>query len=108
VPSSGASRPARRRSSVDLPAPLGPTRPTRSPARRLSDRSVNSGRGPKLLVSPLATRAAPSVWCKPRPTIDLEGRGFLLDISVTAPLLQLGPPRGPPPTPPPPSPASPG
>ena len=48
VPASGSSRPASSFSSVDLPEPFGPIRPTRSPARRSSDRSVNSGRGPSL------------------------------------------------------------
>ena len=43
VPRSGRSRPASRRSSVDLPAPLGPTRPARSPALRVSDSPSNRG-----------------------------------------------------------------
>ena len=42
-PSSGRSRPARRRSRVVLPTPLGPTRPTRSPACSSKPTSSNSG-----------------------------------------------------------------
>src|SRR5688572_30683926 len=41
-PSSGCSSPVMRRNSVDLPAPLGPTRPTFSPALSWSDASTNS------------------------------------------------------------------
>src|SRR4051812_2080487 len=40
VPASGLSAPARTRSSVDLPTPLGPTRPTRQPGE--TDRSTAS------------------------------------------------------------------
>src|SRR5438270_477944 len=38
--------PARSLSSVDLPEPLGPINPTRSPARRSREMPVKSGRGP--------------------------------------------------------------
>src|SRR5208282_3789728 len=41
---SGRSVPASRRSRVVLPAPLGPTRPTRSPA--YSSKPISSNRGP--------------------------------------------------------------
>src|SRR5206468_1076174 len=36
--------------SVDLPAPLGPIRPIRSPARRSREMSVKRGRGPYALL----------------------------------------------------------
>src|SRR5262249_55629141 len=47
-------RPAKIRSSVDLPAPFGPISPIRSPARRSRDRSANRDRGPNDLVTPCA------------------------------------------------------
>ena len=43
LPASGAARPASRRSSVDLPTPLGPTRPTRSPSARTNETSSKRG-----------------------------------------------------------------
>ena len=49
------------RSSVDFPAPLGPISPTRSPARRSSDRPVNSvveRPNPNGSVDPAAARQA--------------------------------------------------
>src|SRR5947207_7944919 len=42
--------------SVDLPAPLGPIRPMRSPARRSREMSVNRGRGPYALLRPCELR----------------------------------------------------
>src|SRR5262249_55408715 len=42
-PASGLSSPARMRMSVVLPAPFGPTKPTRSPWYSSNDRSSNSG-----------------------------------------------------------------
>ena len=41
-PSSAANRPVSTWNSVDLPAPLGPSSATNSPARRLSDRDFNA------------------------------------------------------------------
>src|SRR5947199_6593292 len=45
-PASGSSSPARIFKSVDLPEPLGPTSPTRSPSKRPNVRFSNSGRAP--------------------------------------------------------------
>src|ERR1035441_867702 len=50
-PESGSSRPARIRSSVDLPAPLGPMSPSRSPSEIPSEIFSKSAREPKLLES---------------------------------------------------------
>ena len=46
APESGASSPAIARSSVDLPAPLGPSRPTRSPASSGQSTSARMRRSP--------------------------------------------------------------
>ena len=43
APRSGRSTPASRRSSVDLPTPLGPTRPARSPSPSTNERPSKSG-----------------------------------------------------------------
>ena len=51
VPDDGGSRPARIFSSVDLPEPLGPTRPTWSPSKTPSARPSKSGAAPKALES---------------------------------------------------------
>src|ERR1035438_1499598 len=50
-PESGSSRPARICSSVDLPAPLGPISPSRSPSEIPSEIFSKSTREPKLLAS---------------------------------------------------------
>src|ERR671935_1524554 len=51
VPASGFSRPAMRRSRVDLPAPLAPTRPTRSPRSNCTLRPLSTVTAPKDLVT---------------------------------------------------------
>src|SRR5579885_1268698 len=56
APESGGRSPARICSSVDLPEPLGPMRPRRSPSARLREISWNSGRAPKETPMPEATR----------------------------------------------------
>src|SRR5271157_3712898 len=48
-PESGSSWPARIRSRVDFPAPLGPIRPSRSPSEMPSEMFSNNVRAPKLL-----------------------------------------------------------
>ena len=48
APRSTPSSPARMRSSVDLPAPLGPMRPTRSPSASVKLTSSKSARAPKV------------------------------------------------------------
>src|SRR3954449_13445288 len=53
-PESGSSSPARMRSSVDLPEPLGPMSPMRLPSETVNERSRKSGTAPKLLVIPCA------------------------------------------------------
>ncbi len=42
LPVSGRSSPARKRSSVDFPQPLGPTRLMNSPGRTLSETSASA------------------------------------------------------------------
>ena len=54
MPASGSAPPARTRSSVDLPQPLSPTMPSRSPGEMVSDRSANRGLPGRLT----ATRSA--------------------------------------------------
>src|ERR1035437_4267231 len=49
APESGSSWPERIRSRVDLPAPLGPIRPSRSPSEMPSEMFSNSTREPKVL-----------------------------------------------------------
>src|SRR3954466_12077383 len=58
VPASGSSSPASRRRSVDLPAPLAPTRPTTSPGATTRSSSVNSTRPAWPAARPLATNVA--------------------------------------------------
>ena len=57
APSRGRARstPARMRSSVDLPAPLGPTTPTTSPGATVSDTPASTVEAPKLLQRSRAT-----------------------------------------------------
>ena len=47
VPSSGTRSPASTRSSVDLPVPLGATRPSRSPGARVSETASSTVTAPK-------------------------------------------------------------
>src|SRR5689334_11924710 len=54
VPADGSSSPPRTRSSVVLPDPFGPTRPTWSPSKIPKDRSSKSGAAPNALVSACA------------------------------------------------------
>src|SRR5438445_8668485 len=49
LPESASSWPARIRSSVDFPAPLGPIKPSRSPSEIPNEMFSNSMREPKLL-----------------------------------------------------------
>ena len=56
VPRSGGSIPARILRSVDLPEPLGPTRPTWSPSRRPNDSCVEERAGPVGLADRLAAQ----------------------------------------------------
>src|SRR6266850_1749924 len=49
-PRSGGMTPARILSRVDLPEPLGPTRPTWSPSNNPNDRSSKSDRFPNALL----------------------------------------------------------
>src|SRR5262245_15770949 len=56
VPASGARNPARMRSSVDLPAPFGPTRPTTSPGATTRSRLSNRRRAPWPAARPRAYR----------------------------------------------------
>src|SRR3954468_23354639 len=58
LPDSAGSSPARVRSSVDLPAPLTPTRPTTSPGATTRSRSENRTRAPCPAARPRATRVA--------------------------------------------------
>ena len=58
VPSSGAVSPASIRSSVDLPAPLTPTRPTTSPGPITRSRPENSTRAPWPAAREVALRVA--------------------------------------------------
>ena len=46
APATGVIKPVRQRTSVDLPAPLGPTRQTRSPARTARSTSRRAHRAP--------------------------------------------------------------
>ena len=50
----GRARAARKSSSVDLPQPLWPTRPTREPTETVNSRSLNSVRSPTPCVTPRA------------------------------------------------------
>ena len=52
TPASGSSRPARTRSSVDLPVPLMPTTPSRSPVGTVTDRSPNRMRSAMVTLTP--------------------------------------------------------
>src|SRR4051794_35054009 len=58
LPDSAGSSPANVRRSVDLPAPLTPTRPTTSPGATTRSRSENSPRAPWPAARPRATRVA--------------------------------------------------
>src|SRR6266850_7348497 len=51
APRSGVSRPTRILRRVDLPEPLGPTRPAWSPSSNPNDRSSKSDRVPKALLT---------------------------------------------------------
>ena len=74
-PASGVSTPASRRSSVDLPAPLGPTTPSTSPGATVSDTPARIVAAPCALLKsraisvPLtpkeASRAAPGAGLRP-------------------------------------------
>src|SRR5260221_10416615 len=87
-PASGGSSPARILSSVDLPAPFGPIRPTFSPARRSRDRPENNGRGPKLLVR-LCTLNRTAMLSSPGPRFALI-RAVDLRLELEPALLGLG------------------
>ena len=65
TPASGSTRPASWRSSVDLPEPLSPTTPSRSPDAIVTDTSANSGRPGRLAASPAASRRITTLrpWC---------------------------------------------
>ncbi len=52
IPASGSSRPARTRRSVDLPVPLMPTTPSRSPLWTVTDRSPNRVRSAMVTLTP--------------------------------------------------------
>src|SRR5439155_1221890 len=54
-PASGSSRPASRRSSVDLPAPFGPTSPIRARGGTTRLTSVRTGSAPYDFETPAAT-----------------------------------------------------
>ncbi len=56
LPRSGPSSPARMRSNVDLPAPLGPMSPTRFPSASVKLTSSKSARAPNACPSPCAER----------------------------------------------------
>ena len=58
VPSSGASRPRMMRSVVDLPAPLGPTKPVTWPPRTVKDRSSTAVVRPYRLCTPRTSMVA--------------------------------------------------
>ena len=60
-PESGSSSPPRRRSSTDLPAPLSPTTPTRSPRRTVRSTSARISRPPSATETPASstTRSPP-------------------------------------------------
>ncbi len=81
VPPSGARAPASAASSVDLPAPLGPTTPVREPGATVSETSDSTSTGPRTTVRPDATRVAdtardatgadpqaPSTWARSKRT----------------------------------------
>src|SRR3954447_9585921 len=89
VPSVGSSDPARIESSVDFPAPFGPTRATTSPAA--SDTSVGSSatRGPKRRATPCAVRSDDRT-CSPG--LD-ELHGHVLVGLVLPPRLEADPAR---------------
>src|SRR5690606_36521915 len=55
TPASGVTVPASTPSNVDLPVPLMPTTPRRSPLATVTDRSVNSGLPGRLADSPWAS-----------------------------------------------------
>ena len=55
MPASGSRSPASTCSSVDLPPPLMPTTPRRSPLDTVTDRSVNSGLPGRLAATPEAS-----------------------------------------------------
>src|SRR5208282_346382 len=57
-PASGDSWPRMILSSVDLPAPFGPTSPTRSPDRSVSETSSNNSRPPNDFESPATVNMA--------------------------------------------------
>ena len=68
-PSSGDSSPAIRRNNVDLPEPLGPTRPTFSPAFSCMDASTKSAWWPWRLLMPFnAIMGAKRIGALPRMT----------------------------------------
>ena len=58
APCSGSSSPASSRSSVDLPAPFAPTRPTTSPGPTTRSSSVNRARAPWPAARPVAFSTA--------------------------------------------------
>ncbi len=70
APLSGTSSPARAASSVDLPAPFGPTTPTREPGATVRETSASTSAGPRVTVRPVATRVADTA-----PTLVARDRG---------------------------------
>src|SRR6267142_1974354 len=60
-PDVGASRPQKRRMTVDLPAPLLPSRPKTSPAWTSKDTSSTATKSPKRFVRWSASRAGEAI-----------------------------------------------
>ena len=82
-PSSGSPAPASTRSRVDLPAPLRPTTPSRSPVDTVTDRSSNSGRsGRRTVARSTSTRIISSSVgaAAPYPDLVLEVHGLTIDL----------------------------
>ena len=95
VPESGSSVPASNRSSVVLPLPLGPRRPSRCPGPRSRSRFVTTGISLKLLVTFCATTSCldfrPEAE-KSMPTVDCVARASAwFNSSMSFPADWIGP-----------------
>src|SRR6266496_244345 len=88
VPLSGETSPSRSANKVDLPAPLGPTNPIRSPRLTWSDTSSKSARPAKDFESWETVSIAESAQC---PLVRCLAQLLALNFYTTPARLELGP-----------------
>src|SRR3954454_15081019 len=83
-PASGRSRPASRRRSVDLPAPLGPTTPSTSPGATVRETPARIAAAPCALCRFWAM-SVPAMYAAYEQSLDeclTEAVGLLLDVAL--------------------------